>query len=65
MKEMALTGTGQGEKAGNFGTFGEQDIVIGDRAYRGKQGIGYLLGRGSGFLFRFGTKRFHMFWREH
>jgi hypothetical protein len=31
MKEMALTTTETGEKAGNFKTFGERDIVIGDR----------------------------------
>jgi hypothetical protein len=61
MKEMALTATGQGEKAGNFRSFGEQDLMIGDRAYCSKQGIAYLLGRGSGFLFRFGTKRFHVY----
>jgi hypothetical protein len=32
MKEMALTGTGQGEKASNFKSFGGKDIVMGDRA---------------------------------
>jgi hypothetical protein len=61
MKEMALAATETGEKAGNFKTFGETDIVIGDRAYCSKQGIEYLLGRKSGFLFRFGTKRFHAY----
>ncbi|MDR1232079.1 MAG: IS4 family transposase [Spirochaetaceae bacterium] len=61
MKEMALTAAETGEKASNFKTFGEQDIVIGDRAYCSKQGIAYLLGRKSGFLFRFGTNRFHVY----
>ncbi|MDR1219009.1 MAG: transposase [Treponema sp.] len=61
MKEMALTMTETGEKASDFKTFGEQDIVIGDRAYCSKQGIAYLLGRNSGFLFRFGTKRFQVY----
>jgi hypothetical protein len=42
MKEMALTATEQGEKAGNFKSFGTKDIVIGDRAYCGKQGREYL-----------------------
>jgi hypothetical protein len=64
MKEMALTATEQGEKVSNFKSFGEQDLVIGDRAYCSKQGIEYLLGRGSGFLFRFGTKRFHVYNRQ-
>jgi hypothetical protein len=64
MKEMALTATEQGEKASNFKTFGEGDIVTGDRAYCGKQGIEYLLGRKSGFLFRFGTERFHIYNQE-
>jgi hypothetical protein len=39
MKEMALTGTGVGEKLSNFKTFGKDDMVIGDRAYCSKQGI--------------------------
>jgi hypothetical protein len=59
MKEMALAAAETGEKASNFKTFGEGDIVIGGRAYRGKQGIGYLSGVSGGYLFRFGTKRFH------
>jgi hypothetical protein len=41
MKEMALAGTEQGEKVGNFKSFGEQDLVIEDWAYCGKQGIVY------------------------
>jgi hypothetical protein len=64
MKETALAVAETGEKASNFKTFGEGDIVIGDRAYCGKQGTEYLLGRGSGFLFRFGTKRFHVYNRR-
>jgi hypothetical protein len=46
MKEMALTGVETGEKASNFKNFGKGDIVIGDRGYCSKQGIGYLLERG-------------------
>jgi hypothetical protein len=42
MKEMALTAAEQGEKAGNFKSFGEKGIETGDRAYCGKQGIEYL-----------------------
>jgi len=61
MKEMVLTTAETGEKVSNFKTFGENDIVIGDRAYCSKQGIEYLLSRNSGFLFRFGTKRFHVY----
>jgi len=53
MKEMALTTGETGEKVSNFKTFGENDIVIGDRVYCSKQGIEYLLGRKSDFLFRF------------
>jgi hypothetical protein len=64
MKEMALSGTEQGEKVSNFKTFGENDIVTGDRAYCSKQGIEYLAGRNTGFLFRFGTKRFHVYNRQ-
>jgi hypothetical protein len=64
MKEMALTGTEQGEKVSNFETFGENDIVIGDRAYCSKQGIEYLSRKNSGFLFRFGTKRFKVYNRQ-
>jgi hypothetical protein len=44
MKEMALTGTDQGEKASNFESFGEGDLVLGDRAYCSKQRIAYILG---------------------
>jgi IS4 transposase len=61
MKEMALTTTETGEKVSNFKTFGERDIVIGDRAYCSIQGMEYLLGRKSDFLFRFGTKRFDIY----
>jgi len=61
MKEMTLTKTDTGEKVSNFKTFGERDIVIGDRAYCSKQGIAYLLGRKRDFLFRFGTKRFYVY----
>jgi hypothetical protein len=39
-------------------------MVTGYRAYRGKQGIEYLLGRGGGFLFRLGTKRFDVYNRK-
>jgi hypothetical protein len=41
MKEIALTGTEQREKVSNFKNFGERDLVTGDRAYCGKQGIEY------------------------
>jgi hypothetical protein len=61
MKEMALTGTEQGEKVSNFKSFGERDLVTGDRAYCSKQGIEYLLERKSDYLFRFGTNRFHVY----
>jgi hypothetical protein len=64
MKEMALTGTEQGEKACNFKSLGKKDLVIGDRAYCGKQGIEYPVGKQGGFLFRFGTKRFHVYNRH-
>ncbi|MDR1956857.1 MAG: transposase [Treponema sp.] len=37
------------------------DLVIGDRAYCSKQGIAYLRGLGSGFVLRFGTRRFHIY----
>jgi hypothetical protein len=49
----------EGEKVSNFKSFGEGDMVIGDRAYSSKQGIEYLLGSGCDFVLRFGTKRFH------
>jgi hypothetical protein len=39
MKEKEMTATEQGEKAGTFKSFGEKDIVIGDRAYCGTQGL--------------------------
>jgi hypothetical protein len=61
LKEMVLTATETGEKVSNFQRFGENDVVIGDRAYCTKQGIEYLLGLKSDFLFRFGTKRFHLY----
>jgi hypothetical protein len=61
MKEMVLTGTEQGEKVNNFKSFGEKDIVTGDRAYCGKQGIEYLSAVGSDFLLRFGRKRFDVY----
>jgi hypothetical protein len=37
---------------------------LGGRAYRGKQGMERLLGRGSGFVFRFGAKRFDVYNRR-
>ena len=61
MKEMALTKAEQGEKVSNFKTFTHNDRGMRDRAYCSKQGIAYLLGLGSGFLLRFGTKRFHVY----
>jgi hypothetical protein len=61
MKEMVLTKTETGEKASNFKTFSENDIMIGDRAYCSKEGIEYLLESGSGFLLRFGTNRFNLY----
>jgi hypothetical protein len=61
MKEMVLSAAEQGEKVSNFKSFGERDIVIGDRAYCSKQGIEYLSGVGSDYLFRFGTKRFDVY----
>jgi hypothetical protein len=64
MKEMALTTTETGEKTSNFKRLGEQDLVIGDRGYCNKQGIAYNIEEGSGFLFRFETKRFHVYDRE-
>jgi hypothetical protein len=51
MKGMAPSTTGTGEKVSNFKTFWETDIVTGDLAYCSKQGIEYLLGRESDFLF--------------
>jgi hypothetical protein len=64
MKEMVLTGTEEGEKVSNFKSFGEGDIVIGDRAYYSKQEIEYLSGVHGDFLFRFGTKRFDVYNRQ-
>jgi hypothetical protein len=64
MKEMALAGTGRGEKASDFKSVGEGAIVTGDRAYCGKQGMERLSGAGGDFLFRFGTKRFHVYIRQ-
>jgi hypothetical protein len=64
MKEMALAGTETGEKASSFKGFGEGEVVTGDRACCGKQGIACLSGRNSGFLFRFGTKRLHVYNRQ-
>jgi hypothetical protein len=61
MKEMALAKTETEEKASSFKTFGEQDIVTGGCGYCGKQGTAYLMGGNSGFLFRFGTRRFHVY----
>jgi hypothetical protein len=52
MVEMHLTGIKNGEKAANFGSFGANDIVIGDRAYGTLQSIEYLVSRGSGFVLR-------------
>jgi hypothetical protein len=42
MKEMGPTGIETGEKASNFKTFGEKDLVIGDRGYCSKQGIAMI-----------------------
>ena len=61
MKEMVLTKADIGEKVSNFKRFGKNDIVIGDRAYCSIKGIEYLLDRESDFLFRYGTKRFHLY----
>jgi hypothetical protein len=64
MKERVLTGTEQGEKVSNFKSFGGKDMVIRDRAYCSKQGIAYVSGVGSDFLFRLGTKRFDVYNRQ-
>ncbi|GMO40174.1 MAG: hypothetical protein Pg6C_00930 [Treponemataceae bacterium] len=49
------------EKVSNFTTFAGNGIAIGDRGYCSKQGITRLLERDSGFVFRFGTNRFHLY----
>jgi len=58
LKEMTRSTPKTGEKVSTFKTFGENDIVIGDRAYCSKHGIEYLVARNSDFLFRLGTERF-------
>jgi hypothetical protein len=42
MKEMGLTATEPGEKAGHFKSFGAKDVVLGERAYCSKPEIAYL-----------------------
>ena len=64
MKEMALTPPETGEKISNFKTFGVNDIAMADRIYCTIQGIEYLLGKNSGFVFRFGTNRFNLYDRQ-
>jgi hypothetical protein len=61
MKEMALTDTKTGEKISNFKAFGENDVVIRDRAYCSKQGMTYLSEKGSDYLFRYKTNMFHLY----
>jgi IS4 transposase len=62
--EMCLSGVEQGERAGNFECFGEGDVVIGDQAYGTIQGMEYLRGRGSNFVFRLRSQAFTVYTAE-
>jgi hypothetical protein len=61
MKEFHITGMENGEKLSNFGGFGEDAIVIGDRAYGTLPGISYLRDLGSGYVVRLRGKAFRVY----
>jgi hypothetical protein len=61
VEEMHLSDIKRGERAGNFERFGAGDVVIGDRAYGTIQGIEYLRGRGSDFVFRLKSPAFTVY----
>jgi hypothetical protein len=62
--EMHLSDCKQGERVGNFQSFGAGDVVIGDRAYGTIQGIEYLRGRGSDFALRLKSRAFTVYTKE-
>jgi hypothetical protein len=64
MREFHVTGMDCGEKLGNFSGFGEDDIVIGDRAYGTLPGIQHLRGLGSGYVVRLRGKAFKVYSAE-
>jgi hypothetical protein len=61
MREFHITGMETGEKLCNFTGFGENDIVMGDRAYGTLPGIEYLRQQGSGFVVRLRGKAFAVY----
>jgi hypothetical protein len=65
LKEMHLTGTEEEEKLSNFQQFGDQDVVIGEKAYGTIQGIEYLRRKGCDFALRYRTNAFTLYNREH
>jgi hypothetical protein len=58
MQEFHSTGVDRGEKLSNFSCCGEDDLVVGDRAYGRLPGIQYLRERGSGYVVRLRGKAF-------
>jgi hypothetical protein len=59
MREFHITDIRTGEKVGNFKGIGENDIVVGDRAYGTLSGIRYLREKGSGYVLRLRGKAFN------
>jgi hypothetical protein len=64
MAEMHLTGIKNGEKAADFGSFGANDLIIGDRAYGTLQSIEYQRSRGSDFVQRIRSDAFVVYTAE-
>jgi hypothetical protein len=64
MREFHITGMECGEKLSNFSCCGENDVVIGDRAYGTLPGISYLKELGSGYVVRLRGKAFSVYDRE-
>jgi hypothetical protein len=64
MKEIRLTDAKTGEKLSNFQSFGKDDRIIADRAYRTIAGIEYPGVWGSDFLLRYRTGVFNLYTGE-
>jgi len=60
-REFVITDMRTGEKLANFKSFGNDDIVMGDRIYGTLPGIAYLMGLGAGYALRIKSRGFRMY----
>jgi hypothetical protein len=63
-REFIITDNKTGERPANFKNLGNNDIVMGDRAYGTLPGIAYLRQRGAGYILRIRANGFTVYDRK-